>query len=314
MVPAVKPVFSEASGGAAPRVAVRARGWWARLRREPLLLFAIIGALLLAADRLTGASQASDDNPQLIAVDRDTLLRFLQYRSKVFSEQGVGQSFDAMSAAERRRLIDSYVREEALYREALSWGLDKEDYVIRRRLVQSLEFALQDDPAAASVGGDEAALRGFYKANPQLYARSPTISFSHAFFRRGTDAAPRAEAALAAIRSGRADPATLGDRFLYNASYAGQSLDAITRDFGERFAAALFATRNANGWIGPIESEQGVHLVQIVGSEAGGIPTFEQVRDKVAADAAEELRRQRQEAALQRIIAQYRVTIAPGLR
>ena len=39
-------------------------------------------------------------------------------------------------------LIEGCVQEEALHRESLSLGLDVNDYVIRQRLVQKMEYAL----------------------------------------------------------------------------------------------------------------------------------------------------------------------------
>ena len=39
-----------------------------------------------------------------------------------------------------RRLIENKVREEILYREALALGLDKGDNIVKRRLVQKMEF------------------------------------------------------------------------------------------------------------------------------------------------------------------------------
>lgn len=308
----MKALFGESGGGAGLAAKTHIGRWREKLSREPLLLFLLIGALLLGADRLYGASTGADDTPRRIVVDRDAILNFFQYRSKVFSEQGAGQSFDAMPADERGRLIDDYVREEALYREALSWGLDRQDYVLRRRLVQSIEFALQEDPAGTVP--DEAALRRFYQAHPQRYTVTPAISFDHVYFRPGPGAAARAKAARSAIQGGGTDPATLGDRFLYSSSYAGQSLDSVVRDFGQKFAAALFADRQTHGWIGPIESEHGIHLVHVTDSQGGGVQPFEQVRSRVAADVVEERRRQRREEAVKHIVDQYHVSVASGLR
>jgi hypothetical protein len=51
------------------------------------------------------------------------------------------------TASESDRLVADYVREEVLYREALALGLDRDDLVVRRRLVQKMEMlALRDGP------------------------------------------------------------------------------------------------------------------------------------------------------------------------
>jgi hypothetical protein len=42
------------------------------------------------------------------------------------------------TAAESDRLVADFVREEVLYREALALGLDRENLVVRRRLLQKM--------------------------------------------------------------------------------------------------------------------------------------------------------------------------------
>ena len=44
------------------------------------------------------------------------------------------------TAAESDRFVADFVREEVLYREALTLGLDRDDLVVRRRLVQKMEM------------------------------------------------------------------------------------------------------------------------------------------------------------------------------
>ncbi len=56
----------------------------------------------------------------------------------------------APTPAESDRFVADFVREEVLYREALARGLDRNDLVVRRRLVQKMEMlALQDGPGVS---------------------------------------------------------------------------------------------------------------------------------------------------------------------
>jgi hypothetical protein len=55
-----------------------------------------------------------------------------------------------------RTLVESRVREELLYREALALGLDPGDTIVKRRLAQTMEFLFEDlselrEPASAEV-------------------------------------------------------------------------------------------------------------------------------------------------------------------
>ena len=50
-------------------------------------------------------------------------------------------------------LIEDYIQEEIMYREAMAMGLDRDDAIIRRRLRQKMEF-LSEDIAASIVPTD----------------------------------------------------------------------------------------------------------------------------------------------------------------
>ena len=53
-----------------------------------------------------------------IVVDHRALLRFLQYESTAFQPEYFEQKLNALPAQERRKLVEQYVREEALVRAA----------------------------------------------------------------------------------------------------------------------------------------------------------------------------------------------------
>ena len=59
------------------------------------------------------------DDPKRITVDRDALLTFVQYRTKTFQPKLAAARLDAMKGEQLKRLIDDYVCEEALHREAV---------------------------------------------------------------------------------------------------------------------------------------------------------------------------------------------------
>ena len=48
------------------------------------------------------------------------------------------------TAQELAGLIEDYIREEVLYREAVAMGLDRDDIIVRRRLRQKLEFLTEE--------------------------------------------------------------------------------------------------------------------------------------------------------------------------
>ena len=77
--------------------------------------------------------------------------------------------------SELEGLINEYVREEILYREALAMGLDRDDVIVRRRMRQKIEF-LSEDIAKLTVP-DEDELKAFLATHPETYRNSNSYSF-----------------------------------------------------------------------------------------------------------------------------------------
>lgn len=281
---------------------------WGRWVREPLVQFLAVGLVLFGVNTLFGPAASSEAGRREIRLDDGGLLRFVQFRMRRFDEEQARAWLASLAPAERKRLVDDYVREEALYREALAWGLDKDDYVIRRRLVQSVEFAAREAgeaPASLSEGD----LRRFHAAHADRYRQPPTISFGHVFLsaeRRGWAGARSLAARMRANLDGDAEE--IGDRFLYQRNYVESGGDLIESQFGRGFRERLAALKADPGrWQGPIESDHGVHFVRITGRNPGGVPAFDRVRNAVERDAREADARRRERQFVDGILAGYHV-------
>ena len=166
------------------------------------------------------------------------------------------------TAAESDRSVADFVREEVLYREALALGLDRDDLVVRRRLVQKMEMlALRDGP-----GISESDLMDHYLAHRADYAVRESVSFRHVFFSaaaRGADARAAAGAALAEVRDGDASGAGgLGDPPPVPPEVGDWTRSMVAERFGADFAAAVFGA-GTGGWSGPMASAYGYHLVLV---------------------------------------------------
>jgi hypothetical protein len=107
-----------------------------RLLREPLLHFAVIGAILFGLSLTWKKSEPSTSVIALGEGDVENLARLFERTWR-----------RPPTAQELKGLIAGRVREEVLYREAQALSLDDNDPIIRRRLVQKIDF-LTDDLAA----------------------------------------------------------------------------------------------------------------------------------------------------------------------
>jgi hypothetical protein len=123
-----------------------------RLRRAlrwPPLHFALIGGLLFAGEAAlrVGEPRAADERLRIEVTDRRVRALVAQH------ERRVGQSADPATV---RGLVDRFVEEEILYREALRHGLASDNPAVVLRLRQKLEFL---DEGHADGMEDEAVLR-----------------------------------------------------------------------------------------------------------------------------------------------------------
>jgi len=282
-----------------------------KLLREPLVHFLAIGVGLFVLFDLVAPEDSNLDS-KTIVVDRDALLTFVQFRSKAFNPEVAAARLDALGDAELSMLIDDYVREEALHREALALGMDQNDYVIKQRLIQSLQFITNGFVSAAVDVSDE-EIAEYYEANRDDYYVDPYITFTHVYFssdRHGREQARKlADAKLAELNTEQvpfSESTRHGDRFLYNVNYVERTEDFVGSHFGRSMAAELFTLEaDDSRWHGPFESAYGFHLVMVTRRTDGLYPPLEEIADSVREDALRIKLDEQNERAVQAIVDTY---------
>ena len=288
-----------------------------RLLRDPLLHFLLLGLGLYLLYQFSGQQTDEED----IVVDREALLTFLQYQSVAFDREQFELFLDDMSPRETADLIDEAAREEILYREALALGLDRDDYIIRSRLVQKLRY-LAEGFASDAAGLSEEAIEAYFQANRESYVYDPHITLTHVFFnaeRRGWDEARAlAEDKLQELNDGPVpfeDGANHGDRFPYFVNYIERPPQLIASHLGGEMSDALFQLPpDTTVWRGPFESRFGTHLVLITDQQPQRMPSLDEIRDRVAADAEAAHARDRTDAAIDEIVGGYRIVVGDDLQ
>lgn len=280
--------------------------------KDPLAHFLIAGAVLVYVGGLL--APAAPDKERIV-VNRAALLEFIQYRSKAFEPQAAAALLDSMNAERRQQLIDDYVREEVLYREARTLGLEADDYVIKQRLIQKLSFATE-----AAIGEPELSdsdIASYYEGHKDDYAIPPSATFTHVFFsaeKRGAEGA-EAEAALqiAILNKTGArfeDAVKFGDRFLFHTNYVERTYDYVASQFGEEAAAAIFDPAGPfDVWRGPLVSPYGAHAVLVSAVIPERTPPLAEVRARVSEDAERELKAERFDQVIDETVADYDVVI-----
>jgi peptidyl-prolyl cis-trans isomerase C len=203
-------------------------------------------------------------------------------------------------------------REDALYRAALANGLGKDDPIIRRRLIQKMEFLFQDPGLVAPPADSE--LSAYLLRHADRYREAGRTAFSQVFFsksRRGAAVTQDARRELAQLRS-ETHPAELtpelGDPFMLDYDFPAESAEEIASQFGAEFAQAVSA-QAPGAWQGPLESVFGLHLVLVRLKADGRFPALAEVRDRVLLDFINEREKAASDRAYAEIRSHYQIVI-----
>jgi PPIC-type PPIASE domain len=239
-----------------------------RILREPLVHFLLAGALLFAVFG-RNAPEATTPDKEIVVTSAD-----VERLAKVFERTWRRPPSDD----ELQKAESDFIREEVLYRTALSLGLDKDNMVIRRRLRQKMDFLFEDTVAAP----DDSDLRAFYAAHQDKFRTDTLLSFRQIFIdpKRHEDVEGDARELLQRLQSGREDDGRLGDPLLLTEAYNETPLTRIAELFGDAFANEL-AKSPSGKWSGPLKSPYGLHLVRVTSVDNAHVPPFQAVRDAV---------------------------------
>jgi len=267
-----------------------------RWLREPLLHFVVLGAVVFALHRLLAPPA-----PSRQIVVTEALRRGM--RQEHLRRQGA-----APTAAEEDAIIQRYVDTEVMVREALALGLDRGDIIVRRRLVQKMEFLNEGlEPISEPTDAD---LQAYLDAHEERYALAERVSLEHVFVSASGHPID-GEAVAVELREqllAGADPARLGEPFLRGREFRGQSERDLAAIFGPAFARAVVGLRPEE-WSKPVASSYGLHLVRVSERQAGHRPALDAVRREVRRDWQEERRDAAARAAFHRLRERYDIRI-----
>jgi hypothetical protein len=249
-----------------------------KLLREPLVQFFFIGAAIyLLYGVFAEPSQEEIDNTITVSAAE---IEWMQTSwRKRWNRAPTDKELDGM--------IQQYIRETVLYREALTMGLNKHDQVIRRRLAQKLEF-LAKDLVQLTPPTDEELLT-YFDEHKARYQEPALYTFTQVFIdpdKRGDatlDDVEKIKAVLIARGDTVEDFGALGDGFMLQDYYPAKDLTEVQKQFGSGFTEAL-AELTKGHWHGPILSGYGMHLVYIHNISEPPAPVFTQLRERVAQD------------------------------
>ena len=282
--------------------------------RKPWLHFLLLGLMLfVVGQRLFPEPKPvlGPPNPERLSAMVENYTRFAP---------------DYVSPALFERFIDTELRDELLFREALNRDLqyrdaaveqriirnmrfldtntaasDRElieqgyalrlhltDEVIRRRLVQIMERLIVATRPNPAPSAESVAVR--YEQELNSWREPARYTFRHVFL--STDRMAEMPALMEQINTENVGPNAarlLGAPFLSGYAFQRQSPEQMTRVFGIEFAEQVSATEvQAGAWIGPVSSVFGQHYVYIEAFEPSRTLALEEVSVRIERDLLRE--------------------------
>lgn len=278
-----------------------------RWLREPMLHFIIIGALIFAVYAGFNKEDNTVENTQGVsrritvseAKLRELMTQFRQNEAR------------SPSHAELTKLADDWVHDEVLYREGLLTAVDRNDPVIRKRVVQLMKWYL----VGAGTGGEpgEKELRDYFEASQERYRTGAGLVFEQVFFstaRRGNTAETDARVTMRSFEAGKQTglEVAIGHGDSLGGDKAQEELQrGDPKTLAQLFGAPFIDTVSKlpfDRWSGPYQSTQGWHVVMHRKPEA---PTFQELRAQLRSEVLAQRGNATPEAAFAELLRKFKV-------
>lgn len=270
--------------------------------RDPMLHFLAIGSMIFVLYEFSFNDGAEENDRQILVDSR----QIENLRNNWLSQRGAEPDASVMDL-----LIKDYVRSEVMFREAKRLGLAEDDIIIRRRLIQKMEFLSSNIRQLALP--DEEEIEKYYAEHKASFTVAEKRSFTHIYFskeKRDADYLNDAENILSGDEEilNVEQPWRLGDNFILQYQYEQISQSGTARVFGEKFAHTLFQLESGS-WLGPVESEYGGHLVYIDEISPEHVPDRESISKALIDEYMDEQLEILREKNYQQILSAYTVIV-----
>ncbi len=254
------------------------------LRREPLLHFVLLGALIFGVDAVLHPPPKDE---KVITVTKAMRQAFIDN----FDEDKLRTPSDA----EMEKMIESWVASEILYREGKALGVDRGDDMIRDRVAFKLQLLIFDQIRVERPTEDQ--LRAWFADNHERFDEQERVGF---YLTPPTDQMT-AQRQLADIE-GQHESEDLQKQ---TRAILGRPVASLAASFGEGFRDALLALPLGQWKV--LQSKDGWHVVRLDSRRAGVLASLDKVRDEAVRIWLTDETRKRAWEAVSRLKAAYSV-------
>jgi len=265
--------------------------FFASLLKSSVLHFILLGTIVFVA-----YTHLKPPGRETIHITTQTIDALVQQRESITRHP--------VTPEQRQSIIESHIEDEVLLREAYQRGFDKNDYRVRKRLLNVMRTSLSDiipEPTAAQ-------LRAYYAANRERYLTSPSRSFEQIYFSFAGNERPKDPQTFIQQLERTADITKLGEYSLLGNRFTRSTFQSTAGIFGKPFAQAVFELP-LNRWQGPIDSFKGVHYVRVNGNHDPELPPFEQMESYLRTDYLLTKGRESQSGKIEELIKNYEIVV-----
>lgn len=259
--------------------------------REPLLHFLVLGGVLFFLDK---ALNQPEDQIRQITISPNTK----QELNIIFKNSRGREPSDE----ELTSMVETWLKNELLYREGITLGLDKGDPMIRERVIHKMRLLIMNSIVIEQPNEDQ--LRQWFEKNREKYDKPKRFDFAMIKVdKQQGDGKPEAERLLLAIENGD-EPAGIGRK---SRGFRNRSRESIADMFGDEFTDTLI-TYPLREWQVTL-SKQGWILARLDAVYEGEAAEFEKWRWKIEKDWQEYRQRKLANEALDELRNTYRVEL-----
>lgn len=243
------------------------------------------------------SAKPSDPHEIVLSIDQQQFI----------AKQVSSAEANPLSSGNLQQATDTWLREEALYREGLKLGLDKDDLIVRRRVIQKMRFVLEGMTPLPEP--TQAQLQTWLEQHPQRYQMGSAVEIEHLFFSR----AKREDKALLdatevyqQLQQKPDQPNLVADPMPIPRQATWFSQYDLDKEVGQMVSQKVFELPVAQ-WSPPLISALGVHLFRVIQRKPGQAMTVEQAGQRLRADLLAAQRETLTEASEAAVLSTYRI-------
>lgn len=226
------------------------------------------------------------------------------HQQQVFVTPEFYQFVAEQSPRNFEQALAATIEEEILYREGLELGLDNNDLIVKRRVIQKMRFLIEASTALESPSAQQ--LQAWLDDHPDDFMHEASVRFEHRFFARSKNRETTIERANTALASLQSDPHP------FNKPQEFVNYNLLVRELGKPVAETLL-TLPIGEWSVPLQSGVGFHLFRVIERKPAQQKTIQEAGAPLIAAVEQAQRARMNQAAIDVIKAKYKIIQSPRI-